>query len=122
MHLFLVGMTYRTAPLAIRERLALDDDGRDALFADLVPRLTEVAAIITCNRVEVYGIAPNLQAVDLVIEQLAARTGLTSDALSAYTQVRHGEDAVAGQGHHAEVRGEGGEGVVGDLRPCGRNA
>ena len=94
MHLFLVGMTYRTAPLAIREQLALDDDGRNALFADLVPRLTEVAAIITCNRVEVYGIAPDLQAADLVIEQLAARTGLTSDALSAYTQVRHGEDAM----------------------------
>ena len=56
MQLFTLGLNYQSAPLAIRERVALNADAlRRALAALVKARPAEEAAILsTCNRTELY--------------------------------------------------------------------
>ena len=61
MQLALVGLSHKTAPVEVRERLAFNDDAlRDAL-ATLVGRkeITEAMILSTCNRVEVVAESPD---------------------------------------------------------------
>ena len=57
--LFVAGMNHRTAPVAVREQLALEEEKIREILADLAGRgfLHEVMILSTCNRVEVYGVA-----------------------------------------------------------------
>jgi glutamyl-tRNA reductase len=57
--LFVAGMNHRTAPVAVREQLALEEEKVREILADLAGRgvLDEVMIVSTCNRVEVYGVA-----------------------------------------------------------------
>lgn len=57
--LFVVGMSWRTAPVAVREKLAFREEEVPGVVARLVeqPGVTEALLISTCNRVEVYGVA-----------------------------------------------------------------
>src|SRR5258705_6016368 len=57
--LFVAGLNHRTAPVAVREQLALEEEKIREILADLTGRglLDEVMIISTCNRVEVYGVA-----------------------------------------------------------------
>ncbi len=62
---FCVGASHHTAPLALRERLALTAGKLDALHARLaaLPGLREIAILNTCNRVEFYGVADPQSAI-----------------------------------------------------------
>ena len=57
--LFLLGATHHTAPLALRERLALAGNKLADLQSILrsLAGLKEFAVLNTCNRVEIYGVA-----------------------------------------------------------------
>ena len=57
--LFVAGMSHRTAPVEMREQLALEEEKIREILADLSGRglLDEAMIISTCNRVEVYGVA-----------------------------------------------------------------
>ena len=57
--LFVAGMNHRTAPVAMREQLAFEEEKIREILADLSGRglLQEVMILSTCNRVEVYGVA-----------------------------------------------------------------
>ena len=57
--MFAVGISWRTAPVAIRERLAVPDDELVAVLAALrrSPAVAEAMLVSTCNRVEIYGAA-----------------------------------------------------------------
>ena len=57
MQLFVVGLSHRTAPVAVRERLAIDPAELEARLRTVValPGVREVAIVSTCNRVEIYG-------------------------------------------------------------------
>lgn len=56
MHLIAVGLSHRTAPVELREKAALTDAGARAAMRALLgdPRISEVVAISTCNRTELY--------------------------------------------------------------------
>jgi glutamyl-tRNA reductase len=56
--LFVAGMNHRTAPVATREQLALEEEKIREILSDLTGRglLDEVMILSTCNRVEVYGV------------------------------------------------------------------
>lgn len=56
--LFVVGMSWRTAPVAVREKLAFREEEVGEVIALLVkqPSVREAILISTCNRVEVYGV------------------------------------------------------------------
>lgn len=56
--LFVIGLSWRTAPVAVRERLAFQDDEVPVALTELVtlPSIGEAFLISTCNRVEIYGV------------------------------------------------------------------
>jgi glutamyl-tRNA reductase len=56
MSVLVVGVSHKTAPVAVLERLALDSDGVDKLVQDVMSceHVLEATALTTCNRVEVY--------------------------------------------------------------------
>ncbi len=58
-HLFVLGATHHTAPLAVRERLSLPAESAEALRTELagLPGLREFTMVSTCNRIEFYGVA-----------------------------------------------------------------
>jgi glutamyl-tRNA reductase len=63
MQIFVAGLSYRTAPVELREKLAVS---RARLQCSgcrlkLLGNLSEVVLLSTCNRVEIYGVAPWIQ-------------------------------------------------------------
>lgn len=78
MDIVLVGMNHRSAPLEVRERLAV---GRHALCDVLCglkgrTRLWECGMISTCNRVEVYGVTEESdKAVEAIGDFLSEHSG-----------------------------------------------
>ncbi len=56
MPVLVLGLNYKTAPVALLERLAVPPDLLEKALADLTGRehVTEAAVLSTCNRVEVY--------------------------------------------------------------------
>ena len=58
--LFVVGLSWRTAPVAVREQLAFDKNEIEAVLTQLggLSSIGEAVVISTCNRVEVYGTTP----------------------------------------------------------------
>lgn len=62
---FLLGANHHTAPLALREKLALAGDKLDLFRGKLqkLAGLPEFTVLNTCNRVEIYGVAARPEAV-----------------------------------------------------------
>jgi glutamyl-tRNA reductase len=63
MHLLLLGVTHRTAPVELRERLdfASRDVGAAVEAVGARPGVAESVVLSTCNRAEVYAAAENLE-------------------------------------------------------------
>jgi glutamyl-tRNA reductase len=59
MNIAVVGLSHKTAPVEIREKLSVPDDAKEKAIAQLkgYPHLEEVAILSTCNRLEIYVIA-----------------------------------------------------------------
>ncbi|HEX5987614.1 MAG TPA: glutamyl-tRNA reductase, partial [Nocardioides sp.] len=56
MSILVVGVSHKTAPVSVLERLALDKDALDKLMRDVASseHVTEATALATCNRIEIY--------------------------------------------------------------------
>ncbi len=98
MHLLCVGISHQTASVALRERVAFDDDAaRDALrelatlFADC-----ELALLSTCNRTEFYIARPlhGHPRVDEIIAYLADARGIAMSDLAESVYHHDNERAV----------------------------
>jgi glutamyl-tRNA reductase len=99
--IFVVGLSHRTAPVDVREKLVAEADALPAVLARLAarPELAEVMFLSTCNRVEVIALALGTQGVDAglraVREELARHGGARSgDDLAPYLYEKRGDDAV----------------------------
>ncbi len=59
--LFAVGLNHKSAPVQLREQLAVDDSEHAQLLHTLREEhgVAEVMLVSTCNRVELYGVAPS---------------------------------------------------------------
>ena len=83
MNLFVAGLSYKTAPVAVREKLAVHPSllSCHGCRVKLGAGLDEVVLLSTCNRVEVYGTASkvngNVHRLDWVIRQGRAAKPLT---------------------------------------------
>jgi glutamyl-tRNA reductase len=64
MHLVLVGISHHHAPVELRERVALDREQGAALSARLAAAGGEAVALSTCNRTELYVVAPDVESAE----------------------------------------------------------
>ncbi len=85
--LFLLGASHQTAPLELREKLALAGGKLDALHGELqsLAGLDEFAVLNTCNRVEIYGVAAQAEAV---VRLQAALCALNQMDARVFEQIR----------------------------------
>ena len=92
MKLFVAGLSYKTAPVAIREKLAVSA-GRlrcSGCRLKLRGNLSEVVLVSTCNRVEIYGAAPEVRRVESLFQEL----GGTETDFAPYLYIKEGVEAV----------------------------
>jgi glutamyl-tRNA reductase len=95
--LFVVGISWRTAPVAVREKLAFRDEELAATLRAMAAALpvAEALLISTCNRVEVYGVAKTGQdATGPVRKFLAEQRGLEPTDVSDVLYDHRGGEAV----------------------------
>ena len=83
MRLALVGLSHKTAPVEIRERLAFNNDALRQALASLVGRqeVSEAIILSTCNRVEVVAESPDDR---LIREFLCEFHQITPDTVSKH--------------------------------------
>jgi glutamyl-tRNA reductase len=93
----LVGVNHRTAPVEIRERLAMPADrlleSLDSLRS--TGGLDEAVILSTCNRVEIYAVAPRETGSRDIVSWLAGTHGLSTRELKRHSISLSGEQAVA---------------------------
>jgi glutamyl-tRNA reductase len=95
--LLVVGVSHRTAPVAVLERLAVSPDAVPQLLADLVGGefVGEALVLSTCNRVEVYaGVSGFHGGLTEVVAVLAERAGAAPAELAPYAYVHYDGEAV----------------------------
>jgi glutamyl-tRNA reductase len=95
--LFVVGISWRTAPVALREKLAFREEEVAAALQAMTAKLpvAEALLISTCNRVEVYGIAkPGQDPTGLVRAFLLEQRGAKAADLAEVLYHRIGSDAI----------------------------
>ncbi|MDH3360591.1 MAG: glutamyl-tRNA reductase [Desulfobulbaceae bacterium] len=91
---FAAGVNYRTAPVDVRERMAVAHPDRIEVsrLLQLKAGLSEVVVLWTCNRVEIYGVAARDQKIEAapMFECLAREM----PSLSSHVYCHHGQDAL----------------------------
>ena len=120
MTLLVVGISHRSAPVALLDRLALVDSAAEKLQVDLLasPHVAESLVLSTCNRVEVYAEVSRFHGgvVD-VTETLSKATGVPKDELTPHLYVRYEDRAVQ---HMFEVTSGLDSMVVGEQQIIGQ--
>jgi glutamyl-tRNA reductase len=96
--LLVLGVSHRTAPVAVRERLAVVPEAMAAVLAEMaaLPSVREAALLSTCNRVEIYAAidGDGDRAAKGLGEALAQRAGVAPLELAAHLYERRDAEAV----------------------------
>lgn len=90
MHIVTIGMNHQTAPIEMRERLALAEESQSRVLAALsnMPPIEEAVVLSTCNRLEVYAAVSAFHgATEAVVDLLAERAGIVPSELMSYLYV-----------------------------------
>jgi glutamyl-tRNA reductase len=98
MSVLVVGISHKSAPVDLLERLALDADGTVKLISDVMggDHVSEATAIVTCNRLEVYAEVDRFHgSVEDVSGLLVARAQQSTEALLPHLYVHYDEGAVS---------------------------
>jgi glutamyl-tRNA reductase len=93
-----VGLSHKSAPVAVLERAAVSGDALAKLLRDvaLAEPVAEAFVISTCNRVEVYADVDRFHAgVTAVCDLLARHCGIPADELTQHLYVHYEERAVS---------------------------
>jgi len=93
MKLFVAGLSYKTAPVAVREKLAVHPSALPCHGCQLKlgAHLDEVVLLSTCNRVEVYGTTPW---VNGNLHGIFRNFGAAAAELAPHLYVKEGDEAV----------------------------
>lgn len=95
--IFVVGVSHKTAPVELRERVSLGETEVRHVLTQLRDSRTVLESVVvsTCNRLEIYGLGPSARAgSDFALAAVANLTGVDRDLLQRYAYGREGEDAV----------------------------
>ncbi|WNB93251.1 glutamyl-tRNA reductase [Bacillus sp. NEB1478] len=97
MHILMVGINYKTAPVEIREKVSF----QPADMSEAISRLRKQKSILecvivsTCNRTEIYAVADQLHTGRYYIKSFIAEYfGLEVSDLSPFLTIKNGEAAV----------------------------
>ena len=96
MSVLLVGMSHRSAPVALLERLSMDANVQHGAATALIkqPSLSEAMIISTCNRLEVYTVTNAFHSgVEDVMRVLSEVSGVDVADLRRYLYVRYSDAA-----------------------------
>ena len=98
MHIILVGLNHKTAPVEVRERLNFAGPSRDEALARLgdTPQLDEAVVVSTCNRTEIYAVAPQFHPAADALKGFLGERGeeLGLSGVSEHLYTYNGQDAV----------------------------
>ncbi|HVZ73055.1 MAG TPA: glutamyl-tRNA reductase [Polyangia bacterium] len=92
-----IGVSHRTAPVALREKLTVVPDQLDATLKELktLPGVREVALLSTCNRIEIYAVASDADATLRAIgADLSRRASMLEAEIEPHIYTRVERDAV----------------------------
>jgi glutamyl-tRNA reductase len=101
MSVLVVGVSHKTAPVAVLEQLALDADGVDKLVHEVAQceNVLEATALTTCNRVEIYAEVDrfhgSVEAVSRLLCDLAERSGGVPEEVVQHLYVHYDDGAVS---------------------------
>lgn len=115
MNITVVGLSHKTAPVEIREKLSIPEDQIEKAIAHLrnCPHIEEAAILSTCNRLEIYTVVTETEQATQEVAQFLAKysqlpfhdlcqhlfTLLQQDAVRHLMQVASGLDSlVIGEG------------------------
>ena len=115
MSVLVVGISHKSAPVAVLERMALDSDGARKLVLDVADaeHVGEAAVISTCNRLEIYADVERFHgSVEELSRLLVARSGSAAESMVPHLYVHYDDGAVSHLFHVASgmdsmVLGEG---------------
>src|ERR1700712_6015586 len=106
MSVLLFGVSHRSAPVSVLERLSTDESDQAKIVDQVLQSslVTEAMVLSTCNRVEIYAVVDAFHGGLSVIGQvLAEHSGMGLGDLTKYAYVRYAEAAV---GHLFAVAGD----------------
>lgn len=91
-----VGMSHHTAPVQLRERLAMGETAIPSALRDLrhAGLGSEAVILSTCNRVELYALTPPEADPDRVANWLLERSGMSARSAGARVYRLHSQEAV----------------------------
>jgi glutamyl-tRNA reductase len=98
MSILIVGISHKTAPLPVLERVALDAEGVHKLIREISDseHVTEVAVLSTCNRTEVYAEVERFHgSVEAISRLIGERAGQVPDEVLEHLYVHYDDGAVS---------------------------
>ena len=96
MHLVVIGLNHTTAPVDIRERLAVPE-GEPLAFLSLlrkIDRIREAVVLSTCNRTEVYAYTLSRADDGIILEAISQHSGLPRSAFEPHLYSLAGHKAI----------------------------
>lgn len=98
MSILVVGISHKSAPVELLDRLALDTEGVPKLVAEAneLEHVTEAAVISTCNRLEIYAAVTRFHgSVERLSSLLVERAEESTEALVPHLYVHYDDAAVS---------------------------
>lgn len=98
MSVLIVGVSHKSAPVSVLERLALDHAHLEKLVNEVAsgPHIAEATVIATCNRLEIYADVERFHgSVEELSRLLVERSGATTDAMVPHLYVHYDDAAVS---------------------------
>lgn len=97
MSVLLFGVSHRSAPVEVLERLAVSEHDRPKLVDELLSSrsISEAMLVSTCNRIEIYAVVDAFHpALESVGNVLGEHSGLSINEMTRHAYVRYSEAAV----------------------------
>ncbi len=97
MHIAVIGLSHRTAPVEVRERLSITDEVLPSSLQSLMAgqEVQEASILSTCNRLEIYTLLRQAEeGIDAIAHFLSEHSGLPAAELEPHLFVLHHGEAI----------------------------
>lgn len=96
-HLYLISISHKTAPVAIREKFAISEYSLSNAYQvfKLCKKIKSFVVLSTCNRTEIYLNTDDIRlALDEIVEQFSEFLKIESKLIKEYSTVLNGNDVI----------------------------